>query len=244
MTDFIPYAELLSIGTPKVEWFPTYPKINTLWKRDGKNRVITGDYASREFRDFRDVEWTWTEKIDGTNIRLGWDGLGWVVGGRTNNANFSNHILNALYGVCDSMTPKMQALYPGQFVVIYGEGYGAGIQKGGGYRATPGFIAFDALVGEGTKFGFPKNQPLLSGGQFTDLTDTLGLDRVQVLGQWTIAQAWNLMLEREFKSTFPGVALEGIVGRPTHGYYKRNGDVLSPMLCKMKYKDIDDLKEA
>jgi hypothetical protein len=227
------------LETPAVDWFPLYQKINTLWKRDGQNKVITGDYASREFEDLRYADWTWTEKIDGTNIRLGWDGFGFTIGGRTNNAVFSPTVYKALHEVAEQITPKMRELFPAQFVVIYGEGYGAGIQKGGGYRSTPGFIAFDARVGDFS--GFPPNAPMLSGRKFSELTDELGLDRVQVLGSCNIVDAWSLMLARYFHSTFEGVALEGIVGRPENGYYKRNGDVLSPIICKMKYKDIDDL---
>lgn len=237
ITTLTPFEEVKA----PVEYFPTYPKINTLWKRDSKNRVITGDYASREFRDLHLASWVWTEKIDGTNIRLGWDGYSFVVGGRTNNAVFNKPVIDALYGVCEQITPRMRKLYPGQFVVIYGEGYGAGVQKGGGYRSTPGFIAFDAMVGD--IYGFPANTPMLSGRKFSELMDEFGLDRVSVLATCSIDTAWSWMLNREIYGTFPDVPLEGIVGRPENGYYKRNGDVLAPIICKMKYRDISDLNK-
>lgn len=47
-----------------------YHKINTLFKRDEKNLIIEGDYSCPEFAYLAENEWTWTEKVDGTNIRV------------------------------------------------------------------------------------------------------------------------------------------------------------------------------
>ena len=66
-----------------------YPKINTIFKRDMSNRgrIILGKYACPEFDYLKDNEWLFTEKVDGTNIRIEWKaGLGIKVGGRTDNA--------------------------------------------------------------------------------------------------------------------------------------------------------------
>ena len=47
-----------------------YPKINTLWKRDEKNKfnIIVGEYSCPEFDNID--KWHITEKIDGSNIRV------------------------------------------------------------------------------------------------------------------------------------------------------------------------------
>ena len=45
-----------------------YQKINTLWKRDEKNRIIQGDYSLQEFGYLQDCLWLVEEKIDGTNM--------------------------------------------------------------------------------------------------------------------------------------------------------------------------------
>ena len=68
-----------------------YPKINTIWKRDDRGRVIEGEYATPELEYLADLAWEWTEKVNGTNIRIGWDGakppLGdYEIGGRTADA--------------------------------------------------------------------------------------------------------------------------------------------------------------
>lgn len=87
-----------------------YPKINSLWKRQGwyfdekkkkdptyqKNRqsFIVGDYACEEFGLIK--EWDVYEKVDGTNIRVMFDGEKVKFGGRTNAAQIPCHLLEVL----------------------------------------------------------------------------------------------------------------------------------------------------
>ena len=51
----------------------TYHKIQGLYKRyaEGKEKgkFIIGEYSRPEFELLKDIQWEWTEKIDGTNIR-------------------------------------------------------------------------------------------------------------------------------------------------------------------------------
>ena len=53
-----------------------YTKIPNIFKREefGKNRLIEGDFSSDELEYLADNLWVWTEKVDGTNIRVIWDG--------------------------------------------------------------------------------------------------------------------------------------------------------------------------
>ena len=55
---------------------PTYPKIQSIYKRDPDNqyKTFTTEYATPEIGYLADCEWEFTEKVDGTNIRIGWDG--------------------------------------------------------------------------------------------------------------------------------------------------------------------------
>ena len=47
----------------------SYPKIQTLWKRDKEmGKVIEGELSKPEFDNIKN--WLVTEKIDGTNIRI------------------------------------------------------------------------------------------------------------------------------------------------------------------------------
>ena len=74
------------------------------------------------------------QKIDGTNIRVMWQDGKLKLGGRTDNANIPADLVQLLYEAID--VRKLRDTFGDTPVIIYGEGYGAGIQKGGGYGKT------------------------------------------------------------------------------------------------------------
>ena len=61
-----------------------YPKINSLYKRDPEkgNNIILGDFSLPEFFYLKDLLRECTEKIDGTNTRIFFDGHTVSFGGR------------------------------------------------------------------------------------------------------------------------------------------------------------------
>jgi hypothetical protein len=218
--------------------FPTYPKINSLWKRNPKgNLVLPGQFASRAIRDLKDAVWYWAEKIDGMNIRFYWDGARVHLGGRTDNAQFSDHIRNSLMALID--IDAWRAEFGDTHVIVFGEGYGAGIQKGGGYRDTPGFITFDIQMGG--HWGINQSCPFIGHGSMSAVAHRLGFDVVKTLDCTTVLDAWDKMENRFYESTYPGHELEGIVGRPEQPFYLREAVRMTPVMCKMKYVDVDQL---
>jgi hypothetical protein len=224
----------------ELEFGPGYPKINALWKRtpNGK-RVIPGAYATKYLEDLYLARWTWTEKIDGTNIGLRWlpEENRVVICGKTANAAFHGGLYARLEEIADP--DKFRALYGDNHVKVFGEGYGAGIQKGSGYLPHQDFIVFDVQMGN--KYGISASSPFMGGGAINDAADMLGVPTVNVLDECSIAGAWSKMVDHEYESTFPGVPLEGIVGRPVTSYYVRFGEEIRPVLCKLKYCDVDAL---
>ena len=141
-----------------------YPKINSLWKREGwyfdekekkgpqkpnRQSFIIGDYALDEFGLIK--RWFVEEKIDGTNIRIIYKDGKVSFGGRTNNAQMPCHLLKYLqntfgeWNLSKVFPCKEDEPYPS--VIFFGEGYGPKIQNGGKYAQDVGFILFDVLVG-------------------------------------------------------------------------------------------------
>lgn len=47
-----------------------YQKIQTIYKRDENKKVILGNFSRPEFEYLQNVNWRYTEKVDGTNIRI------------------------------------------------------------------------------------------------------------------------------------------------------------------------------
>ncbi|KKK68198.1 hypothetical protein LCGC14_2946440, partial [marine sediment metagenome] len=85
----------------------TYHKIQSIYKRDPENRYKTfldGDWAVPAFGLLKDLEWTFTEKINGTNIRVGWDGEAVSFGGRGENSQMPAVLYDHLSAV---FTPEI-----------------------------------------------------------------------------------------------------------------------------------------
>ena len=117
-----------------------YPKIQSVFKRDEiTHKFIEREYSLPEFKYLEDNIWVWTEKVDGTNIRVMWhpekphnlDSQGQhphlEFGGKTNNAQVPDFLLAKLQ---EKFTEeKFGLLYPDTPMCLYGEGYGARVQK-------------------------------------------------------------------------------------------------------------------
>lgn len=124
-----------------------YNKIETAFDRDDKFKVNTSLLRNPVFGIIK--TWQVTEKIDGTNIRIIFSKEGTLrIGGRTDNAQIPTKlldVLNSMFNI-DKMKEVFWLQEPVD-VILYGEGYGAPIQKGGIYRTSPSFRLFDVLVG-------------------------------------------------------------------------------------------------
>jgi hypothetical protein len=125
---------------------PTYHKIQSVFKRDEANHYKTflmDEFAEESFSYLQDANWRATEKIDGTNTRIHFNGDSYTIGGRTENAELHVDLVQHLQAIGHQGNTTLDGL------TLYGEGYGAGIQKGGGnYRPDKGFILFDVLAVE------------------------------------------------------------------------------------------------
>ena len=63
-----------------------YHKIQTVYLRDPETKyktLLVGQYAKPEFAYLANNEWVFTEKVDGTNIRIGLVDGEYRVGGKT-----------------------------------------------------------------------------------------------------------------------------------------------------------------
>ena len=93
-----------------------YVKIPNIYKREeyGNNKLIEGEYATPELEYLANIPWVWTEKVDGTNIRVQWDGHSVTFGGRTDKAQIPAHLvnkLNELFGRGDFLDDGFLHLY-------------------------------------------------------------------------------------------------------------------------------------
>lgn len=208
-----------------------YHKIETLYERDEKTFKVKPDVLKNRTYSLLKT-WHWTEKIDGTNIRAIWqpeilleqkESL--TFGGKTDNAQIHADLIKWLY---ENVKPEqLRDIFPTESAVIYGEGYGAGIQKGGGdYSPTKKLIVFDVLVG---------GKWWLSHENVCDVASKLGLDVVPDFGEMTLEQATELV-RAGFPSKLNGgkKQSEGLVGRPLEALFDKKG---ARLIVKLKTHD-------
>jgi len=203
-----------------------YHKIQTLFKRDMSNPrkpLIEGAWTHSEFEYLANNIWTFTEKVDGTNIRVVVEPSGAVsFGGRTDAAQIPAQLITRLNSLFIPLRPRLAETFR-DGAVLYGEGYGAKIQKGGGnYRSDQDFVLFDVRVGN-----WWLQRPDVEG-----VAATLGIDVVPVIGSGTLhdAIAWA---KRGIRSTWGCFEAEGIVARPRVELQTRGGQrIITKIKCR------------
>lgn len=206
-----------------------YPKINTIFKRDMSVKgapVIIGQYSMPEFEYLAGNTWVFTEKVDGTNVRVYYDKSGGMrFMGRSDNAQMPTFLLKKLQDMFVSEAFVEQFGDAADTTVLYGEGYGAKIQKGGGnyIRDGVGFVLFDVQVGEWW----------LKREDVEDVAAHLGLDVVPIVGKGNFDGAIKLCRDG-FKSTWGDFLAEGLVLRPEVELRTRAGHRI---ITKLKTKD-------
>lgn len=232
----------------------TYPKIQTLFKRhlDGpkKGKMIRGEWTTPELEYLADNEWSFTEKVDGTNIRVllsrVGDDLVCYFGGRSNNAVLPAPLKDYLDetfpsspdGNHISLWMKDNDLSE---VVLFGEGYGPKIQGGGKYRDNHSFVLFDVKIGD---FWLQRKD-------VNDVADRLGIECVPVLGYGTLQDAIDIVStgitfnsgggvvkwgNGGLKSQWGDFEAEGIVARPMVPLFNRMGERIITKIKSVDFK--------
>lgn len=207
-----------------------YNKIETLFNRDlnGTKKLIFGSYRNETVEYLKDCQWQFTEKIDGTNIRVHWDGHKVTFGGRTDNAQIPVPLINKLNEMFGGSINE--ELFEQKFgeaeVTLYGEGYGPKIQKGGLYRSDVSFILFDVEIGN----------LYLKREAVEDIAKFFNIDVVPIILTGTLNDGINYVLKHP-KSTFGTADMEGLVGRPKVEMRDRLG---KRVIVKIKWEDFKE----
>lgn len=216
-----------------------YHKIDTVWKRDTRGRILPGEYSCPEFGYLAELDWVWTEKVDGTNVRLSYDGGHYdgtpyhasrpfdYIAGRTDAAQLPPTLVQRLCSIVQHAPFGEVFGTDAVDVTLYGEGYGAKIQKGGGKYLPDScdFVLFDIRIGNWW----------LTRTDVEDIGAKMGLGVVPIIGTGTLRAAIELATRGFPSERWPGVDVaEGLVCRPAVELFDRGG---RRVITKMKYRD-------
>lgn len=198
-----------------------YHKIQTVYKRDPENKyktLLEGHWAKPEFGKLAHLDWSWQEKVDGTNVRVWFDGC-WRFGGKTDRAQMPVPLLQHLQDLfADSVMPEGL-----ENAVLYGEGFGAGIQKGGAYADGPHFTLFDLCTG--TRWAERE--------EVNRLADELMLWQPSTFEGGSLFEAIKFT-ESGFNSAYGDAQSEGLICRPPCEILNTWGERI---ITKIKTKD-------
>ena len=215
---------------PSQNWF-TYPKIQTLWKRDAANKalIVEGDYSKAEFESIQ--MWSVTEKLHGQNVRVLFEDGEVKIGGRTDAADLHPDVLRALHAL--HTKEKFQEVFPdADTVMLFGEAVGPKIHAvGKDYSSKHTFILFDVVV-DGWWLEHPNVE---------DVAKKLGLKHAPFLGLMNKDEIQALVKSGKMSliSEQP-VLSEGVVARSHPLMLFRDK---TPIMFKLKFSDYEKLRK-
>ena len=205
-----------------------YHKIVTVYQRDPSTNfktLLEGQWATPELSYLSSAEWRFTEKIDGTNIRIIWDGERVRFGGKTEQAQLYAPLVEWMQRVFYAGALSRVCTGP---ATLYGEGYGAKIQSGGKYRQDTAVILFDVWCG-----GL-----WLARQDVVEIANALEVQAVPEVGYGSLLDAVNLA-RAGIVSTFGEFLAEGLVMRPSVELQDRRGNRI---IAKIKTSDFTGKK--
>ena len=213
-----------------------YIKIDTLYQRDteGTKKLMEGIFRNPTVEFLKDLKWQWEEKVDGTNVRIYWDGHTVSFGGRTDKAQMPAPLVNKLneYFGGETNAQLFEQTFGEREVIIFGEGYGAKIQSGGDYvddGKSVDFIMFDLLIGNNYQ----------DRESVERCAETFGVKVVPVVGEGTLEEAVAYVKFHPKSWLGPKTHdMEGIVVRPM---VELNDRCHNRLIVKIKWEDFKDL---
>ena len=207
-----------------------YHKIKALFERDEQTKkTVEGKYRIEVVQYLASNVWQFTEKIDGMNIRVYWDGHRVNFYGRTNNAQIPSVLANRLSNLF--LGEANEQLFEQKFgeteVILFGEGYGEKIQSGGAYRNGQDFILFDVMI----------DGKYQQREDVEDIAKYFGIDTVPIIFEGTLQEAIDYVKTKP-KSKIGTADSEGLVGRPKVELLDRNGE---RVITKIKVRDFENV---
>ena len=199
-----------------------YHKINGLYKRWRKDLdpietlplnkkygdFKDGEFACKEFEYLFNNQWIWSEKLDGTNIRIyaNWsEQYGthtFEVKGKNENSSIPKDLLEWIKNWIYENSQIVSDLFAAEDIILYGEGVGTKIQKVGHNFGNQHFKLFDVYI---NGFWLQKDDVL-------DIANKLSLD-TPITWIGTIQDAIDKVKTLPM-SSFGNFTIEGYVGQP------------------------------
>lgn len=205
-----------------------YQKIETLYTFDSEIKRFRKEFYNPIVEYLKDCKWFGTEKIDGTNIRILWNGHSFEFGGRTDNAEIPKAVMKIL---TDNFNYDMEVLFEQKFgnkeVMLFMEAFAGKIQNGT-YQGSEDIIGFDIMIGD----------VYLDKAVSKQIFEELGLKFVPVLEFNNLQECIDYVYHNTQSIIQPQSKIEGLVCYPAFRLYDHQG---KRIIVKIKNKDLAKL---
>lgn len=206
-----------------------YHKIKSIYKRDinGSKKLLEGNFESPTVEYLKNNMWEFTEKVDGMNIRINWDGHKVSYSGRTDKSQLPSNAVNLLLEIFG--TEEAETLFEQVFgereVFLFCEAYGGNIQKVGKlYSSDVRLIMFDLMISG--------NYQSRKAVESTALM--FGLECVPIVFTGTLKDGVEYIRKGPQSFINEKAPMEGLVARPVLELQDRTGNRI---IVKIKARD-------
>ena len=208
-----------------------YQKIPNIFERDATpgagGKLIPNAFTSPELELLGEQPvWYFTEKVDGMNIRVMWDGVRVSFGGRTDKAVLPAPVVEKLteyFGGEDKEELFEQRFGDGE-VILFGECYGGRIQAVGPKYGPVDFILFDVSW----------NGTYVPAGRMQEIAGYFGIRTVPVVCWGSLAMGAAFVRTAPRSRLSDDAPMEGVIARTLPDLYRADG---SRVICKIKARD-------
>lgn len=206
-----------------------YQKIETLFEFNNKTKkFINNKFRNPIVHYLKDVPWFCTEKVDGMNIRVFWDGHTLAYGGRTDNAVLPKEVVELLNLYFLDQEAWFEQNFGNKEVLFFMEAYGGKIQ-GGIYPGFEQLIGFDIMI----------DNIYLDKDNAYSLFEQFGLRTVPFIGVMSLEDAIENVKNNPNSFLCEEVKMEGFVCTPLLRLNDHKGDRI---IVKIKVKDLENME--
>lgn len=207
-----------------------YQKIETLYKFYNEIKRFRKEFYNPIVEYLKDCKWIGTEKIDGTNVRVLWNGHNFEFSGRTDKAVLPKELQELLK---NTFNYDMEVMFEQKFgdkeVLLFMEGYAGKIQNGA-YKGSEKVIGFDIMV----------NSIYLDKKVSEQIFEELGIKFVPVIEFNNLQECIDFVKNHQSSIIQPESQMEGLVCYPAVRLYDHQGNRI---IVKIKNKDLKKLEE-
>lgn len=209
-----------------------YQKIETLFKFDSNKKLYTKEFYNPIVEYLKDNAWIASEKFDGTNIRVHYDGHRVEWSGRTDKSVLPKEIEKLLQETFGESEIVFEQTFGDKDVILFMECYGGKVQ-GGIYGGSERLIGFDIMV----------NGIYLEKQTIKEIFDKFAVETVQFFIVENLETAISIVKKEPLASHNHGdrqAIMEGLVCVPLKRLYDAKGNRIA---VKIKARDLRKMEE-